>query len=853
MDQLTIETFKAAARNNRKAQIGRRKQAGRTIYQKELQQIKELCSLMKKLAELQEQEVKFRRTQDLNELQELTDNSKMEDEYSIIGVEAVMSIINITVRKQSLKKRLFSKMMDEKELNTLMQTHKEDFTQFIWKRRLQTKKDLRFLFQSGPGTIGRFGDIIANNNLESIQGFERYNWARLCKDAINFGMCELEDIPGFFNQVCLQSPRNNSHVMISPSRLEFKVMDKNPEYHCVSATSGAWANKLYAKALIKDIMDQSLEQLMEKDGPNRDTDYTYAQFLAKVVDVLHPTHQLQASVLAFPLYGPQILKRRILQLGYDMSGTSEETSQLDYKFTMDVMKQMCRKVDKDMKCYYEFSVPLKANWRAGLISAIKVTNSNKLKPPGSDLYSFGFTPSGSIIVDGVEFNFMESLSDKATDNIIKTIGILIDLYAGCAHLVVEGVISPVAFGRGAMLFNKEEQNRQCYLITKHHIIPAFALMCSPNMLLAQERAILTVNFGSKPFTFSVNATPLCQIHQHILTKGQDQFSILDYGPQAKDSASQEEDEKINNALEKNYFKISLLPEVSKSFSQFPPSVYRRSLAATKIQRAYRRYQGRQMRKRIRKEQHVAACVIQRMARKKLRKIREVKNLAAAKIQKCWRRKLLIWVALLRCIYQQTIPNLHNAASTIQKKWRHWHMFRNSPLASKYQAKMEDLETAVNTIIKWWRPLYSSLVEIRQNRAKNHAATVVQRNYRGYKLRSLLRPDIREKLGKIGDLFVASGDKLKRLCAAYHIQRAWRNYTRKRIMLQKVKTRHLAATKIQANWKGFWVRTHSTLRFSYGEVIFLLAVRQSLVNCHFILKMYRPCGIVCPKVERNQGR
>ncbi|KAJ2999525.1 hypothetical protein HDV02_002672 [Globomyces sp. JEL0801] len=651
MDQLTIETFKAAARNNRKAQIGRRKQAGRTIYQKELQQIKELCSLMKKLAELQEQE-------------ELTDNSKMEDEYSIIGVEAVMSIINITVRKQSLKKRYVNILLNhcETELNTLMQTHKEDFTQFIWKRRLQTKKDLRFLFQSGydifilsvllrPGTIGRFGDIIANNNLESIQGFERYNWARLCKDAINFGMCELEDIPGFFNQVCLQSPRNNSHVMISPSRLEFKVMDKNPEYHCVSATSGAWANKLYAKALIKDIMDQSLEQLMEKDGPNRDTDYTYAQFLAKVVDVLHPTHQLQASVLAFPLYGPQILKRRILQLGYDMSGTSEETSQLDFKFTMDVMKQMCRKVDKDMKCYYEFSVPLKANWRAG----------------------------------------------------------------------------------------------------------------------------------------------------------QDQFSILDYGPQAKDSASQEEDEKINNALEKNYFKISLLPEVSKSFSQFPPSVYRRSLAATKIQRgkqslipdlklAYRRYQGRQMRKRIRKEQHVAACVIQRMARKKLRKIREVKNQAAAKIQKCWRRKLLIWVALLR--------NSYNSKDRL-------YISTNYPKSTQrclnYPKKVETLA---------YVPQFTIGIQVPSQNGS---------------------------------------DKLKRLCAAYRIQRAWRNYTRKRIMLQKVKTRHLAATKIQANWKGFWVRTHSTLRFSYGEVIFLLAVRQSLVNCHFILKMYRPCGIVCPKVERNQGR
>jgi hypothetical protein len=53
---------------------------------------------------------------------------------------------------------------------------------------------------------------------------------------------------------------------------------------------------------------------------------------------------------------------------------------------------------------------------------------------------------------------------------------------------------------------------------------------------------------------------------------------------SKDRISQEDDDKINTSLEKNYFRVSLLPEVAKSFSQFPPSIYRRSLAATRIQR-----------------------------------------------------------------------------------------------------------------------------------------------------------------------------------------------------------------------------------------------------------------------------
>ena len=37
-------------------------------------------------------------------------------------------------------------------------------------------------------------------------------------------------------------------------------------------------------------------------------------------------------------------------------------------------------------------------------------------------------------------------------------------------------------------------------------------------------------------------------------------------------------------MEKNFFRVSLLPEPLKSFSQFPPSIYRRSMACTKIQR-----------------------------------------------------------------------------------------------------------------------------------------------------------------------------------------------------------------------------------------------------------------------------
>jgi hypothetical protein len=57
---------------------------------------------------------------------------------------------------------------------------------------------------------------------------------------------------------------------------------------------------------------------------------------------------------------------------------------------------------------------------------------------------------------------------------------------------------------------------------------------------------------------------------------------------------------------------------------------------------------------------------------------------------------------------------------------------------------------------------------------------------------------------------------------------------------------LAAIRIQRLWRGFWIRCQTDLRFNYGESIFLYAVCNNLVTSHFILKMYKPCGIVCPQ-------
>ena len=204
----------------------------------------------------------------------------------------------------------------------------------------------------------------------------------------------------------------------------------------------------------------------------------------------------------------------------------------------------------------------------------------------------------------------------------------------------------------------------------------------------------------------------------------------------------------------------------------------------------------------------------------------------------------------------------------------------------------DLEDAANTIIRWWRPFYARLVEIRKNRwvrisislslcltlNPSPSSAISKCNHYSKKLARIQAPvhaatrytrkatfcwktNLQSQVQSqscVG-LFVAIThthlnylcpfrSQLLRISAAFVIQRAWRNTQQKRIRARKVKTKHLAATKIQAAWNGFWVRSHTSLRFSYGEVVFLVAVRRNLYNCHFIIKMYRPCGIVCPKSQ-----
>ena len=81
--------------------------------------------------------------------------------------------------------------------------------------------------------------------------------------------------------------------------------------------------------------------------------------------MIHPTHQLQASVLAFPLFGAQILKRRVVALGYEMGTMNDELSPVDYKYCLELVRLIQKKLELEMRAYFEFTTPTKSDWIVG--------------------------------------------------------------------------------------------------------------------------------------------------------------------------------------------------------------------------------------------------------------------------------------------------------------------------------------------------------------------------------------------------------------------------------------------------------------------------------------------------------
>lgn len=391
----------------------------------------------------------------------MTTTSKKLDQLALLAIDCAMAVISQPARKAILKKRHSLALKDERELTLLMQNHKDDFTSFIWKRRMASKRSVRSLHQGAMAAMGRVGDLISDSSLESINTFEKTNMARLLKDVINTWNCEQEDVMGALGmRACLALPRISRAFKLSANRLEAQLLSDdtaNNAWHCIYGSCGPWALKSLAKPFHKDLVAKTMEQLKTSEP---DT-HSYVHLLARTLDLIHPSHQLQAQTLGFPLYAAQILRKRIQALGYELPAAEESNAAIEYKLTIDLIKQIDRRLDKDLNCYFEVMVPFKASYRIGF--HLGTAPMHQEGYPGQDCNSFGIDSFGCVHADKYSLPYVPSLCDAATFGTSKQLGLLVDMYLGNIHLVCNNTILPPAFGSNAEHFAPDECERQKYL------------------------------------------------------------------------------------------------------------------------------------------------------------------------------------------------------------------------------------------------------------------------------------------------------------------------------------------------------------------------------------------------------
>lgn len=54
------------------------------------------------------------------------------------------------------------------------------------------------------------------------------------------------------------------------------------------------------------------------------------------------------------------------------------------------------------------------------------------------------------------------------------------------------------------------------------------------------------------------------------------------------------------------------------------------------------------------------------------------------------------------------------------------------------------------------------------------------------------------------------EELFRIHGAYVLQSTWRHYVQKRVRKERMRTRKTASTRIQALWRGFWIRSRKEI-------------------------------------------
>jgi hypothetical protein len=219
----------------------------------------------------------------------------------------------------------------------------------------------------------------------------------------------------------LLSPKTPSSTQVQINRLSFENKDPpaaDPGWSCAYATAGPWGVRLSSRCLLRELTLHTVLQLSRVNrqilelralatsakGPkgaaagqppdpnlvtalNSMMNVSYISAVARLLDQIHPSHDLQTLILQNPADGASILKKRLQALGYEIPnqdtipmsaksmGAAERITinKFDLPTAISVVSQMDAKISRDLRFYIEFASSVGALWRAGVHLFLKHT------------------------------------------------------------------------------------------------------------------------------------------------------------------------------------------------------------------------------------------------------------------------------------------------------------------------------------------------------------------------------------------------------------------------------------------------------------------------------------------------
>lgn len=191
-------------------------------------------------------------------------------------------------------------------------------------------------------------------------------------------------------QIFFDTPKTAFPIKIFPSRLEFETKDNRPDsaatqseskvqtsfnngWYSLFGSIGIWYARIMSKQLLRDIAGQAQDQLMNLCiNTDQMQKLSVIHLLARILDVVHPSHQLQSAILSSSTetQATNLLKKRISALGYSlMVKDTKATAILEEnnchpEFGLFIVNQIVSRLNKDMKICFEFTSN-GCEWRVG--------------------------------------------------------------------------------------------------------------------------------------------------------------------------------------------------------------------------------------------------------------------------------------------------------------------------------------------------------------------------------------------------------------------------------------------------------------------------------------------------------